>query len=145
MTEAGGSHRRPTGIPPTQLGDLFKSGLLTHRPVDLRNTPDAVGGSFNTSLLAALGHQRISKAIRALVSVPTNARPLDRLHMNHPPTPRLCENSENPTNAVGGLFRHNLQRAHAGLPFSFPSLPRVARIENKTTGGPRAALLVGWV
>ncbi len=50
-----------SGIPPTQLGD-----------------------PFNTSLLAALGHQRISKAIRALVSVPTNARALDRLHMNHP-------------------------------------------------------------
>ena len=87
MTEAGGFHQRTTGIPTTQLGDFFKSGLLTRRPVDLRNTHNAVGGSFNASLQAALGHERISKAIRALVSVATNARALDRLHMNHPATP----------------------------------------------------------
>ncbi len=114
MTEAGGSHQRTTGIPPTQLGDFFKSGLLTRRPVDLRNTPNAVGGSFNTSLLAALGHQRISKAIRALVSVPTNARALDRLHMNHPPTGlgvfkkkaavRVCSERMNVSPTALGVF-----------------------------------------
>ena len=36
-----------------------------------------------------------------------------------PTRQRLCENFENPTNAVGGLFRHSLKSAQAGLPFPF--------------------------
>ena len=87
MTEAGGSHQRTTGIPPTRLGDFSNPAYSRVAPLISGIIPTAIGGSFNTSLLAALGHQRISKAIRALVSVPTNARALDRLHMNHPPTP----------------------------------------------------------
>ena len=62
-----------------------------------------------------------------------------------PPTRKLCEKSEIPPTAVGGLFILNLQTGAPDSPFSLSFFPLAARGERRRENRERRPVcLVGW-